>query len=116
MKKFFLILGIVVLVVIIFAVVFICVKKDQLMLTAVEQMQSTVVSRLPADAPQDSLETVFTKAMANMKNKKVSPQKIQNLLLLYQSSLQDKAIDSLEADNIFRSLGEIASPKQSTEQ
>jgi|GEM_PF-631769 len=116
MKKFFLVAGIVILILIIAGIVFVYTNKDKIMNYAVDKAISTVEHKVVAAVPdtvmKDSVKTMFEKVANGMKDGTIAPDKFQNIFLYYQNAVKDKQLDSLEVSKIIQQVRDLYQPVQ----
>ena len=104
MKKFFLILGITVLVVIVAGVLYIGLNKDKIIASTLAPIQSAIIQQLPASVPADSVQTLFDNAIMKVKDGQADQQAIQDFMLTFKSSMDDQQLDSLETKTLLDKL------------
>ena len=115
MKKFLIIAGTVVLIIIIAGGIFIYANRDKLANIAVEQglsaMETTVLRELPQSVSPDSVRLLFNRAKINISTGKADKQVLQDILKNFQDGLSDKMLDSLEVATILAGVRQLGKEK-----
>ncbi|MFC1568906.1 hypothetical protein ACFL4L_01605 [bacterium] len=96
MKKFFIVFGIILLVLIVAGVLFVGMNKDKILASSFAAIQPMIMQQLPDSVPADSAQVLFDKALLKVKNGETNPAAIQDFLMTFKSSMEDKQLDSLE--------------------
>ncbi|MFQ5636596.1 MAG: hypothetical protein ACE5IR_01210 [bacterium] len=111
MKKFLLITVIVIVAVILIGGILIYVNKDKLTSFAVEKsvgaIEEMVMPNLPASVSQDSAKAIFSNAVDKLKTGEVKPPELQKVVSLFQSSMSDNKLDSLEVVNLLDGVNQL---------
>lgn len=108
MKKVFLIILIVVVVVIAAVIIYVAANKDKMMNTvmekSIEMMAPAVTENVPEGIEPDSVKTVFDGALTAIRSGAVDQEQKKDLLMTFQSSMEDKQLDSAEVVLILDKL------------
>ncbi len=112
MKKTFMILGIVILVLIVAAVIFFYTNRAKLANLMVEKslphLQSLVVQNLPAEFSKEQVQEQFHKFSEKFKTGEYDKQEMQAFFMKFKSAMDDKKIDSTEVKSILASLEKLS--------
>jgi len=113
MKKFFLFLGILILAVVLIGGVYVYLNKDRLAGMAMEKsvstMENVVLKNLPSSVSPDSARSIFAHSLEKIKAGQADNQEMQKLALMFQSSYNDKTLDSLEVVNLLSEMDKLGS-------
>jgi hypothetical protein len=111
MRKTFMILGIVILVLIVAAVLFFYANRTKLASLMVEKslphLETLVVQNLPAELNKEQVHDQFVKFSKKFKTGQYDKQEMQALFLKFKSAMDDKKIDSTEVKSILASLEKL---------
>ena len=111
MKKFFLIAGLVIILIIIIGVVYVAINKNKLAGIAMEKgfasIEQVTIQSLPDPVSADSVKADFAAALEKVKAGTADKDQLRGFILHFQSAMQDKQLDSLEVMNILDALGKI---------
>jgi len=115
MKKFFLVVAVILVVAIIAGVIYVYTNKDKLMGFAIDQtfvaMEGAMAAAVPDSAMQDSVKTLLLKAKTGLKDSTIDQQHFQNIIVYFQQAYKDKALDSTEVAGIMTKLNSIITPQ-----
>jgi len=104
MKKFLLIFGII-LVILIVAGIILCPKiVDVAIEKGFNAMEKSVVSTLPDSSSKAEAKIIFDETLNKLKEGDIDKQKLQGLMSMFQNSFEDQKIDSLEAQELLNEL------------
>jgi len=104
MKKFFIIFGILVVLLIVAAVVFIGVNRNKLMATSFAAIQPAVMQQLPQSVPADSARALFDQAIEKIRAGETNPLILQDFFATFKSSMEDQQIDSTEVGVLLEKM------------
>ena len=112
MKKFLIIAGIVILVIIIGGGIYVYINKDNLANMAMEQslkmVEQVTLDNLTANYNREEVKSIISNAKIKLKEKGFSAPELQSLVVTFQHATEDKQLDSLEVKNIIDQFKEIA--------
>lgn len=112
MKKFFMIVGVVVVVLVVMVIGFIYFYGDKLANVVVEkslpQIETLVAANLPATVDKAVVHQEFEKFNAHFKAGTYDKAEMQNLFLVFKDGMADKKLDSLEVKKILASLHKLS--------
>jgi len=112
MKKFLIIAGIVILVIIIGGGIYVYINKDNLANMAMEQgmkaIEQVTLDNLTDNYQKEDVKTIISDAKVKLKEKGFSSPELQSLMLTFQKSFEDKQLDSLEVKTLVDKFKEIA--------
>lgn len=112
MRKTFMVLGILILVLIVAAVIFFYSNRTKLANLMVEKslphLESLVVQNLPAEFKRDQVHDQFVKFSVKFKTGQYDKQEMQALFLKFKTAMDDKKIDSTEVKSILASLEKLS--------
>jgi hypothetical protein len=112
MKKFFLMLGVVVLVLIVVVFAYVYMNRGKLANMMVEkslpQVENLIADNLPASVSKAQLHQEFEKFTANVKAGKIDAQEIQKMFMNFKNAMEDKKLDSLEVKSLLESLHKLS--------
>ncbi|MBN2424181.1 MAG: hypothetical protein JXR46_01490 [Calditrichaceae bacterium] len=112
MKKFFIILGIVVLVVIIAGGIYIYINKDNLATMAIDQafkgIEQVTIQNLPENYDAQEVKDLISKAKNNLAEKGFDNPDLQSLMVNFKDAYEDQKLDSLEIETLMNNLKTIA--------
>ena len=115
MKKILLFAGIVIIIVIVAAVVYMDkiteFDVEKTMGFAAEKsigiLQTAVIENLPETVSEDSVQAIFNGMADKIKSGDISAKRIQELLNAYRASQGDNKLDSLEVTSLMQSLEQL---------
>ena len=111
MKKFFLIAGLIVVLIIVIGVVFVALNKNKLVGMAMDKGFATIeqvtIQSLPNSVSADSVKADFATALEKVKTGTADNDQLKGFILNFQNAMQDKKLDSLEVVNILDALEKI---------
>jgi hypothetical protein len=112
MKKFFIILGIVILALIIGGGIYLYTNKDGLAKMAVEQsfnaIEQVTLSNLTSNYNVAEFKTLVSDAKTKIQGKGFDSPELQSLMLTFQQVYEDQQLDSVEVQTLIEGLNKIA--------
>ncbi len=116
MKKVLLIILLVVVVIVIIAGIFICTQKDKIAKFAIQKsmqvVQAQMISNLPATIPADSAKAVLNQFSEKLQSGQISEEEISGIAHDFQSSFQDKELDSTEVKMLYSKIQTLLQQQQ----
>ncbi len=112
MKKFLMIAGIVIVVLILVVAAFIYLYGNKLanvvVAKSLPQIENLITANLPATVNKEQVHQEFEKFSANFKAGKYDQAEMQKLFFTFKESMADKKLDSLEVKKILESLHKLS--------
>jgi competence protein ComGC len=111
MKKVLLIVLLVVVILVVIAGIFICTQKEKIAKFAIEKsmevVQAQMVSNLPQTIPADSAKAVLNEFSQKLQSGEISEEEISTIAHDFQTSFQDKELDSTEVKDLFEKIQKL---------
>jgi len=110
MKKFLLIVGIILVVLIIAGIIYCPKMVDFAIEKGFDAMEKSVVASLPDSSSKAEAKIIFDETFTKIKNGDIEKQKLQGLMTTFQTSFKDKKLDSLEVKEILNEMKKLTKP------
>jgi len=110
MKKFLIIVGIILVIVIIAGIVYCPKIIDVAIEKGFNAMEKSVVATLPDSSSKAEARILFDETLNKLKEGDIDKQKLQGLVTMFQNSFQDQKLDSLEAQKLMNELKTLSKP------
>ncbi|MCB0284183.1 MAG: hypothetical protein KDF60_16465 [Calditrichaeota bacterium] len=111
MKKFFIILGIALVVIIIGGGIYIYMNRENLANMAIEQafsgIEQVTLNNLPADYNTDDIKKLINDAKLKIQDQGFESPGLQKLMTTFQQAYEDQKIDSTEVQKLVDDLKAI---------
>ncbi len=104
MKKFLLILGIILIIFIIAGIVYCPKIVNYAIEKGFEAMENSVMASLPDSSSKAEAKIIFDKTITKIKEGEIEKQQLQGLMTTFQSSFKDQKLDSTEVRKIMNDL------------
>ena len=115
MKKFLLIIGIILVILIIAGIIY-CPKMVNFAIEkGLDAIKNPVVASLPDSTSKAEAELLFDETLIKLKEGDIEKQKLQGLMATFQNSFEDKKLDSLEVKEIMDELKKLTESETSDE-
>lgn len=110
MKKFLLVLGIILVILIIAAIIYCPKILNFAVEKGVDTMEKSVVASLPDSSSKAEAKIIFDQALTSIKEGKIEKDQLEGLMNTFRTSFEDQKIDSSEAKNLLSELKKITAP------
>jgi hypothetical protein len=111
MKKFFIVLGIVLVVVIVGGGIYIYFNRENLANMAIEQalngVEQVTTQNLPSGYTADDVKQLIADAKVKIQEKGFNSPELQQLMTSFQQVYEDQVVDTTEAKMLLEDLKEI---------
>lgn len=115
MKKFLLIVGIILLIFIILGIIY-CPKLINVAIEkGLDAMEKPILASLPDSTSKAEAKIIFDETLIKLKEGDIDKQKLQGLMMTFRDSFEDQKLDSLEASKIMDDLKKLSKPETTTE-
>ena len=110
MKKFLLILGIILVILIIAGIIYCPKIVDYAIEKGFDAMENSVIANLPDSSSKAEAKIIFDKTLTKIKEGEIEKQRLQGLMTTFQSSFEDQKLDSTEVREIMNELKMLSKP------
>lgn len=111
MKKFFIILGIVLVVLVVAGGIYVYLNRENLANMAVEQafngIEQLTLQNLPVNYNADDIKQLISDAKLKIQDQGFESPGLQKLMATFQQAYEDRSIDSVEVENLVGDLKAI---------
>ncbi|MFO7890510.1 MAG: hypothetical protein R6V04_09235 [bacterium] len=115
MKKFLLIVGIILVVLIIAAIIYCPKMVDFAIEKGLDTMEKPLISSLPDSSSKAEAKIIFDETLTKLKNGDIEKQKLQGLMMTFKDSFEDQKLDSLEVKKIMDELKKLSKPETTSD-